>query len=103
MQAWSGSRRDIQRERTYSRGWDSSPGPGYGIVRQKRVPLIVASVDVAQCYDRIAHAFAALTLRANKAPESSVHCILQPIHNMEFYICTAHGESDNYARGVGNA
>ena len=71
----------------------------YDIARQKRAPLIVASVDAAQCYDRIAHAFAALTLRANKAPESSVHCMLQPIRDMEFYIRTAHGESDTYAGG----
>ena len=71
----------------------------YNIARQKRAPLIVVSVDTAQCYDRITHAFAALTLRANKAPESSVHCILQPIRDMEFYIRTAHGESDTYTGG----
>ena len=69
----------------------------YDIARQKRASLIVAYVDAAQCYDRIAHAFAALTLRANKAPESSVHCMLQPIRDMKFYIRTAHGKLKGYA------
>ena len=71
----------------------------YDIARQKRAPFIVASVDAAQCYDRIAHAMAALTLRASKVPESSVHCMLQPIRDMEFYIRTGFGESSSYVGG----
>ena len=74
----------------------------YDIARQRRAPLIVASVDAAQCYDRIAHAVAALTLRASKVPESSVKCMLQPIRDMEFYILTAFGELDTFAGGAGN-
>ena len=42
----------------------------YDIARQLRRPLMVVSVDAAQCYDRIAHAIAALTLRAYKVPVS---------------------------------
>ena len=34
----------------------------YDIARQLRRPLLVASVDASQCYDRVAHAIAALTL-----------------------------------------
>ena len=71
----------------------------YDIARQKRAPFIVASVDAAQCYDRIAHAMAALTLRASKVPDSSVHCMLQPIRDMEFYIRTGFGESSGYVGG----
>ena len=71
----------------------------YDIARQKRAPFIVASVDAAQCYDRIAHAMAALTLRASKVPDSSVHCMLQPIRDMEFYIRTGFGESSTYVGG----
>ena len=71
----------------------------YDIARQKRAPFIVASVDAAQCYDRIAHAMAALTLRASKVPDSSVHCMLKPIREMEFYIRTAFGESSTYVGG----
>ena len=32
----------------------------YNIARQLRHPLLVASVDASQCYDRVAHAIAAL-------------------------------------------
>ena len=71
----------------------------YDIARQTRAPFIVASVDAAQCYDRIAHAMAALTLRASKVPDSSVHCMLQPIRDMEFYIRTAFGESESFVGG----
>ena len=72
----------------------------YDIARQKRAPYIVASVDASQCYDRISHAMAALTLRASKVPPSSVNCMLKPIREMEFYIRTAFGESSD---GVGGA
>jgi len=71
----------------------------YDIARQKRAPFIVASVDASQCYDRISHAMAALTLRASKVPASSVHCMLQPIRDMEFYVRTAFGESKDYVGG----
>ena len=38
----------------------------YDLARQWRHPLIAASVDASQCYDRVAHAMTALTLRAYK-------------------------------------
>ena len=65
----------------------------YDIAQQKRTPLIVASVDAAQCYDRIAHSIAELSMRAAKVPENSIHCMLKPIREMEFFIRTAFGES----------
>ena len=71
----------------------------YDIARQKRALLIVVSVDALQCYDRVSHAMAALTLRASKVPKSSVNCMLKPIREMEFYIRTAYGESESYAGG----
>ena len=51
----------------------------YDIARQLRRPLLVASVDATQCYDRVAHAVAALTLRAYKVRQSLVMGMLQPI------------------------
>ena len=42
----------------------------YDLARQLWRPLLVASVDASQCYDRIAHAMAALTLRAYKVRQS---------------------------------
>ena len=69
----------------------------YDISRQKRTPFIVASVNAAQCYNRVTHAMLALTLRASKVPESSVNCMLQLLSNIEFYVRTACGELVSYA------
>ena len=71
----------------------------YDIARQKRAPFIVASVDAAQCYDRIAHSIAALSLKASKVPDSSIRCMLKPIREMEFFIRTASGESKTSVGG----
>ena len=51
----------------------------YDIARQKQAPFIVASDNAAQCYDRIAHSIAALSLRASKVLESLIGCMLKPI------------------------
>ena len=74
----------------------------YDIARQLRRPLMVASVDAAQCYDRIAHAIAALTLRAFKVPQSSASSMLEPIQNMEYYLRTGFGESTTHSGGKDN-
>ena len=60
----------------------------YGIACQLRRLLLVASVDAAQCYNRIAYAAAALTLRAYRVKQSSVACMLAPIQTMEYYLRT---------------
>ena len=74
----------------------------YDYARQRQIPLVTSSVDAAQCYDRIAHAMLALTLRGSKVPQSAVNSMLQPIHEMEFYVRTAFGESTTYAGGKEN-
>lgn len=74
----------------------------YDIARQLRRPLIVASVDASQCYDRVAHAMAALCLRAYKVRQSSVFGMLNPIQCMEYYLRTGHGESDSFFGGKGD-
>ena len=51
----------------------------FGISRQPRRPLLETSVDAAQCYDRIAHAVAALTLRVYNVRQFSVASMLTPI------------------------
>ena len=51
----------------------------YDIARQKQDPLIVALIDAAQCYNRIAHSIAALSMRAAKVPENLIRCMLKPI------------------------
>ena len=74
----------------------------YNIARQLRRPLMVASVDAVQCYDRIAHAIASLTLRAYKVPASSVSSMLEPIQEMEYYVRTGFGESSTHSGGKDN-
>ena len=71
----------------------------YDIARQTKRPLLVASVDASSCYDMVAHAVAALTLRAYKVRQSSIMGMLTPIANMEFYLRTGFGESDHYFGG----
>ena len=50
--------------------------------------MLVASVDTAQCYDRIAHMVASLPLRAYKVRQSLVASMLTPIQFMEYYLRT---------------
>ena len=73
----------------------------YELARQLRRPLLVASVDASQCYNRITHAMASLTLRAYKVRQSSVLAMLHPIQNMEYYMRTGFGESKTFFGGKG--
>ena len=71
----------------------------HDIARQKRTPLIVASVDATQCCYRIAHGIVALSMRSAKVPENLIHCMLKPIREMEFFIHTAFRESSTLVGG----
>ena len=53
-------------------------------------------MDVAQCYNRIAHVVALLTLCACKVRESSVVSMLTPTQSMEYYLRTRFSESTTY-------
>ena len=74
----------------------------YDLARQWKRPLLVALVDAAQCYDRVSHAVAALTLRAYKVHNSSVLRMLSPIQSMEYYLRTGFGESTFFFGGKGS-
>ena len=71
----------------------------FDISHKLRRPLLAASVDAAQCYDRIAHAAAALTLQAYTVKQSSVISMLAPIQATEYYLRTGYGESKTYSGG----
>ncbi|KAL7459566.1 hypothetical protein ACHAWC_011573 [Mediolabrus comicus] len=71
----------------------------YDIARMSRRPLLVAQVDAAQCYDRVATAVSSLTLQAFKTPKSSVLTMLRPLHNMEFFLRTGFGQSSTFFGG----
>ena len=69
----------------------------FDIARQLRRPLLATSVDAAQCYDRLAHAIAALTLYAYKVWQSSVASMLGPIQTMKYYLRRGYGESYTFS------
>ena len=60
---------------------------------------MVALVDAVQCYNRVAHATAALTLQAYKLRQSSVMEMLEHINDMEYYFWTGFEKSLTYSVG----
>ena len=58
---------------------------------------MVASVDAAQCYDKVVHTMTALSLKAYKVRQILVMGMLQPIQNMEYYLRTGYVESTIYS------
>ncbi len=72
----------------------------YDIVRQARVPAVIASVDASKCYDRIAHSMALLVFQALGVPITAVETMLGAIENMKFFLRTGFGDSTSFA-GVG--
>ena len=71
----------------------------YDIARITKRPLLVAQVDAAQCYDRVALPIASLTLQAFKVPKCAALSMLRPLHNMEFFLRTGFGQSSSYFGG----
>lgn len=67
----------------------------YDISRQLKAPAALASVDAANCYDRVAHAVASLVFRAMGAQLPMTLSMLTAIQQMQFYLRTAFGDSDN--------
>lgn len=66
----------------------------YDISRQLRAPAALASVDAANCYDRVAHAVASLVFRAFGAPLTMTTSMLTAIQEMKFFLRTPYGDSD---------
>ena len=57
--------------------------------------MALASVDAANCYNRVAHAIASLTFQAFGAPESASAAMLSAIQQMKFFLRTAFGDSNS--------
>eukprot|EP00956_Cyclotella_meneghiniana_P010715 scaffold14988_cov36-Cyclotella_meneghiniana.AAC.2 len=66
----------------------------YDIVRQLKRPAGLASVDAANCYDRVAHAVASMVFQAFGTPASACESMLTAIQEMKFFLRTAFGDSD---------
>ena len=63
------------------------------IVRQLRVPAVIASVDASNCYDRIAHVIASLVFQSMGVDKMAVKAMLEAIQNMKCFLWTAFGDS----------
>ena len=57
----------------------------YDISRQLRIPAALASVDAANCYDRVAHAIASLLFQAFGVTETASYSMLSAIQNIFFF------------------
>ena len=58
--------------------------------------IAVASVDAAQCYDRIQHTAASLACQAWGVPRQGIATLLHTVQAMRIYLRTAHGDSDSH-------
>ena len=65
----------------------------YNISRQLHAPAALASVDAANCYDRVAHAIASPIFRAVRTPLPATASMFQAIQQMQFFLRTAFGDS----------
>lgn len=70
------------------------------VSRQARAAFSIISADAANCYDRIAHAFASLVFQAFGVYITMVSAMLTTIQNMKFFLRTGFGESTVYMTAV---
>eukprot|EP00978_Attheya_sp_CCMP212_P004253 scaffold9334_cov78-Attheya_sp.AAC.3 len=66
---------------------------------QKRLPGASASVDAAQCYDRMVHSFVSLMCQSIGMPQATIIAMLTTIQEMQFHLRTAYGDSQQYYGG----
>lgn len=63
------------------------------ILRQKRRPAAIASVDAESCYDRISHTAASLACQRWGVPPPVMITMLQAIQRMQFHLRTGFGDA----------
>jgi hypothetical protein len=69
----------------------------YDIVQQLRRPTVLVSMDVDNCYNRIAHPIASMVFQFFGVPTPAIESMLTTIQNMKFFLWTGYGDSANYA------
>jgi len=69
----------------------------FDIIHQTRRSAEVASEDVDNCYDRIAHAIASLVFQAFGGPLSASESMLTTIQEMKFFLRTGFGDSTDFS------
>jgi hypothetical protein len=73
----------------------------YDLLRQRRSPGIMCSNDAKSCYDRIIHAIASLALQRAGIPLPSIISMFTTIGQLNHYIRTAFGDSQECFTGHG--
>ncbi len=68
----------------------------YDIVRQTRLPVVIASFDASNCYDQIAHTMASLIFQSFGVEDTAVAAMLETIQDMKFFLLTAYGDSKDF-------
>jgi hypothetical protein len=71
----------------------------HDIHRQQRLAGASASVDAAQCYDRMVHSFVSLVCQHLGMPQATIMAMLTTIQEMQFHLRTSFGDSNTFYGG----
>ena len=74
----------------------------YDLAHFQRRPMIVCSNDAKSCYDCIIHSIASMAMQRLGIPIQPIQCMIVTIQEMEHYIRTGFGDSDNTMSGTNN-
>ena len=69
----------------------------YDIVRQRRVSAGIASVDAANCYDRMSHSIASLVFQSIRVAEKYVTAMLEAIEETKSFLQKSYGDSKEFS------
>ena len=65
----------------------------FDIVRQQKISMAMGSVDLASCYDRVAHSPAYLAMRGFGIPSGPIASMFETYQNTQFHSKSVHGKS----------
>jgi hypothetical protein len=74
----------------------------YDIVRQTRLPVGISTVNVDNCYDRIAHPIALLIFQSLGVPKDACRSIFMTIQDMKFFLRMGFGDSTEFTSATGS-
>jgi hypothetical protein len=66
----------------------------FDIVRYQKSSLAMTSCDLKSCYDRVAHAPAALAMRSYGIPQHPITSMFSTIQNIQYVMRTVYGDSE---------
>ena len=71
--------------------------------RQSQLPMVLVSIDAAQCCDRVNLLMMSLVWLAHGVQQSAIAIILSCLSNMKIYTCTGFGDSESFIGCPGNS